>query len=50
MGQSEYLETVNYPTLDMPEGAKLKHREIMQLSQSRSTGEPGLGQISGFQT
>lgn len=29
-------------------GLKLKHREIMQLSQSRSTGGAELGQISGL--
>lgn len=26
---SEYPETINYPTLDMPEGPKLQHREMM---------------------
>lgn len=26
---SEYPETINYPTLDMPEGPELKHREMM---------------------
>lgn len=26
---SEYLETINYPRLDMPEGPTLKHREMM---------------------
>ena len=31
-------------------GLKLKHREIMQLSQSRSMGGAELGQISGLQT
>ena len=30
-------------------GLKLKHREIMQLSQSRSMGGAELGQISGLQ-
>ena len=32
-----------------PRGLKLKHREIMQLSQSRSSGRAELGQISGLQ-
>lgn len=34
----------------MPKGLKLKHREIMQLSQSRSMDEVKEGQISRLQT